>query len=291
MQHDFLPVVIRYDGMDADGHVIDLGLLGQSIQGASKLLGSAGSIVMTGQFAKKTKSMSVRVLAGQPEAHCWEIPAIITTVLVPAVAPMFPIIKEAATAAATKAVTAIVNYAISTVAGRTKEADMSRDIAIKFLEEMGHTSRTAIEAMERLATSQRPAIRMFVAPVGQSCSSARIGDPAFGSVTIDASMREAIDAPEEVEITDAQDFEILISEFDFRNRSCKLSMRDHIDDRITGEITDPIAQVAKNPYSTALDNQRWLCVRGKAQLKAGELEKLYISDLAPRSLPAPSIGG
>ncbi|QDM28297.1 hypothetical protein FNL55_20365 [Tardiphaga sp. vice352] len=291
MQHDFLPVVIRYDGMDADGHVIDLGLLGQSIQGASKLLGSAGSIVMTGQFAKKTKSMSVRVLAGQPEAHCWEIPAIITTVLVPAVAPMFPIIKEAATAAATKAVTAIVNYAISTVAGRTKEADMSRDIAIKFLEEMGHTPRTAIEAMERLATSQRPAIRMFVAPVGQSCSSARIGDPAFGSVTIDASMREAIDAPEEVEITDAQDFEILISEFDFRNRSCKLSMRDHIDDRITGEITDPIAQVAKNPYSTALDNQRWLCVRGKAQLKAGELEKLYISDLAPRSLPAPSIGG
>ncbi|QDM18089.1 DUF7946 domain-containing protein [Tardiphaga sp. vice278] len=291
MQHDFLPVVIRYDGMDADGHVIDLGLLGQSIQGASKLLGSAGSIVMTGQFAKKTKSMSVRVLAGQPEAHCWEIPAIITTVLVPAVAPMFPIIKEAATAAATKAVTAIVNYAISTVAGRTKEADMSRDIAIKFLEEMGHTPRTAIEAMERLATSQRPAIRMFVAPVGQSCSSARIVDPAFGSVTIDASMREAIDAPEEVEITDAQDFEILISEFDFRNRSCKLSMRDHIDDRITGEITDPIAQVAKNPYSTALDNQRWLCVRGKAQLKAGELEKLYISDLAPRSLPAPSIGG
>jgi hypothetical protein len=64
MQHDFLPVVIRYDGMDADGHVIDLGLLGQSIQGASKLLGSAGSIVLTGQFAKKTKSMSVRVLAG-----------------------------------------------------------------------------------------------------------------------------------------------------------------------------------------------------------------------------------
>lgn len=288
MQHDFLPVVIRYDGMDADGHVIDLGLLGQSIQGASKLLGSAGSIVMTGQFAKKTKSMSVRVLAGQPEAHCWEIPAIITTVLLPAVAPMFPIIKEAATAAATKAVTAIVNYAISTVAGRKKEADMSREIAIKSLEEMGHTSRTAIEAMERLATSHKPAIRMFVAPVGQSCSNARIGDPAFGSISIDSLMREAIDAPEEIEILETSDFEILISEFDFRNRSCKFSTRDRLDDRFTGEITDPIAQVPKNPYSAALDNQRWLWVRGKAQVKAGDLEKLYISDLAPRSLPAPS---
>jgi hypothetical protein len=113
MDHDFLPVIIRYDGLDADGHVIDLGLLGQSIQGASRLLGSAGSIVMTGQFAKQTQALSVRVLAGQPQAHCWEIPAIITTVILPAAAPMLPAIKDAATAAATRAVTGIVNYAIS----------------------------------------------------------------------------------------------------------------------------------------------------------------------------------
>lgn len=164
---------------------------------------------------------------------------------------------------------------------------MSRDIAIKSLEEMGHTSRTAIEAMERLATSQRPAIRMFVAPVGQSCSNVRIGDPAFGSVSIDAAMRQAIDAPEEIEISETADFEILISEFDLLNRSCKFSMRER-QDRIPGEITDPAAQTPQNPYSAALDNQRWLWVRGKAQLKTGELEKLYISDLAPRSIAAPS---
>ena len=288
MDHDFLPIIIRYDGLDADSHVIDLGLLGQSIQGASRLLGSAGSIVLTGQFAKQTQALSVRVLAGQPQAHCWEIPAIITTVLLPAAAPMLLTIREAATAAATRAATGIVNYAISKVGGRNKEAEMSRDIAIKALEEMGHTSRAAVDAIERVALSQRPAIKLFVTPVGASCSLARIGEPSFGAVSVDVATRDVIDAPEEIEIGETSDYEILISEFDFKNRSCKFSMRDQTDpnERFNGEITDPVAQAPKNPYSTALDNQRWIWVRAKAQVKGGELDRLYISDLSQRPLSA-----
>jgi hypothetical protein len=152
MDHDFLPSIIRYDGLDADNHVIELGALGRSIQGASRLLGSAGSIVITGEFAKQSQALSVRVLAGQPQAHCWELPAIITTVM-PAAVPMLPAIKEAATAAATKAVTAIVNYALAKVGGQKKEADMAKEIALKALEEMGHTSRATVEAMERVVSA------------------------------------------------------------------------------------------------------------------------------------------
>jgi hypothetical protein len=64
--------------------------------------------------------------------------------------------------------------------------------------------------------------------------------------------------------------------------------QDNLDDRFNGEITDPVAQSPKNPYSTALNNQRWLWVRAKAQVRDGELEKLYISDLSTRALPAPA---
>jgi hypothetical protein len=273
MDHGFLPIIIRYDGLDADRHVIELGHLGRSIQGASRLLGSAGSIVVTGQFAKQSQALSVRVLAGQPRAHCWELPALITTIL-PAAAPMLPTIKEAATAAATKAVTAIVNYAIAKVGGRNKEADMARDIAIKALEEMGHTSRATVEAMERVVLAQRPAIKLFVSPVGESCNIARIGDPSYGAISVDVATREIIDAPELTEIKETTDYEILISEFDYKNRSCKFSLRDQANpnDRLNGEITDPVAQSPKNPYSTALDNQQWLWVRAKAEIKDGELD-------------------
>ena len=287
MNYDFEPIIIRYDGHDAAQHVVELGALGQSIQGASRLLGSAGSIVVTGQFAKQTPALAVRVLAGQSQAHCWELPAIIVS-LAPVAAPMLPAIQEAAKTAATKAVTGIVNYAISKLSGKTTEAQMAQEIAIKALAEMGHTSRTAIESMERLASSQRPAVRLFVSPIGESCSVARIGTPNYGAIPIDSEMREAIDTPDPIEIMEVAEYEILISEFDFKNRSCKFSLRGQEDpnDRFNGEITDPVAQVPKNPYSAALDNQRWIWVRAKAQLKNGEIERLYISDLATRSLPA-----
>jgi hypothetical protein len=172
---------------------------------------------------------------------------------------------------------------------RNKEANMSRDIAIKALEEMGHTSRTAVEAIERVAMAQRPAVKLFVAPVGESCNFARIGDPSYGAFSVDIATREIIDAPEIAEIGETSDYEILITEFDFKNRSCKFSLRDQANpnDRFNGEITDPVAQSPKNPYSAALDNQRWLWVRAKAQIKGDELDKLYISDLSARALPAP----
>jgi hypothetical protein len=289
MDYQFLPIVIRYDGLDADGHLIDLALLGRSIQGASRLLGSAGSLVITGQFTKQSKAFSVRVLAGQPQAHCWELPAIIATIM-PAATPMLPTLTDIASKAATKAVTGIVNYAISRVGGRSKEAEMARDIAIKSLEEMGHTSRTAIEAMERVVSAQRPAIKLFVSPVGDSCNLARIGDPEYGAISVDVATRAVIDSPQAAEILNGRDYEILISEFDLKNHSCKFSMRnqDEPNHRFNGEITDPVAQLPKNPYSAALDNQQWIWVHAKAQVRNGELERLFISDLASRALGAPA---
>lgn len=293
MTVEFDPIVIRYDGLEADGHVIDLGMLGQSIQGAARLLGSAGSIVVTGHFIKQTPSFAVRVLARPPEAHCFEI-IVHLDALAPvgmATLPIFPIIQDGAKKVATKAVTGIVNYALSKLSGKKSEMELAQNVAIKALEEMGQTSRAAFEAMERMSASQRSAIKLFVAPIGEACSVARIGDQANGAVLIDTAARAVIDAPEDIEIGETSEYEVLITEFDIKNRSCKLSFRDQEEAelRVVGEITDPAAQLPKNPYSTALDNQRWIWVRAKAQMKQGEIEKLYISDLAPRSLPVSAI--
>jgi hypothetical protein len=285
MNYEFEEIVIRYDGLDAAQHMVELGALGQSIQGASRLLGSAGSIVVTGQFAKQSNALTVRVLAGQPRAHCWELPAIVVT-LTPAAAPMLPAIQEAAKKAATKAVTGIVNYAISKLGGKKTEMQMAQEIAVKALEEMGQTSRTAIEAIERLATSQRPAVKLFVSPVGESCSVARIGREDYGAISVDPAMRQIIDASEPAQILEMADYEILISEFDLRNRSCKFSLRnqENPNDRFSGEITDPVTQAPQNPYSEALNKQRWLRVKAKAQLRNGEMEKLFILDVAQTPL-------
>lgn len=281
MAYQFEPIILKYEGLETDQNIIDLGQLGQSIQGAARLLGSAGSLVQTGQYVKKSPALSVRVVAGAPRSGSYELSALIVSVL-PTVSPLLPFIGDFAKTSATKAVTGIANYAIARIGGRKKEAEMAFELAGKALTEMGLTSRTSIEAIERVALGQRPAIKLFVSPIGESCATARIGEESNGAIAIDRSIRDAIEAPEPVEIGLTGNFEILLSELDLKNKSCKFFLRgdDDPDHRTNGEITDPTLLTPSNPYSAALDGQKWLAVVGKPQLKDGEIERLYIADLA-----------
>jgi hypothetical protein len=283
MAYLFEPIILKYEGFDTDQNIIELDQLGQSIRGAARLLGSAGTLVETGHFIKKMPALSVRVLAGVPGPGSYELPALIMSVLPPGT-PLLPVLGDFAKTSATKAVTGIVNYAIAKLGGRKNEAQMAIELADKALTEMGHTSRAAIGAIERVALNQRPAVKLFISPVGESCASARIGETHNGAITIDKPTRDAIEATEPVEIGLTGRFEVLLSELDLKNRSGKFSLRDDedLDHRTNGEITDPVLLTPNNPYSAALDAQRWLAVMGKPQLKEGEIEKLYISDLAPR---------
>jgi hypothetical protein len=290
MDQEALRIVLRYDGLDADKHAIDLNQLGQSIQGAAKLLGSAGHIAVTGQFAKQQQALSVRVLAGPAQANCYEFAALLMTIG-PAGPLIFPSMRDAAYAAMKKAVTGVVNYTLAKIGGRRSEAEIAADVAKTALAEMGHTSRTVVEAMERAVSSLRPAARAFVAPVGQSCSLAQIGTSTDGALSIDKLTRDVIDAPEPMEIGPVASYEILISELDLKNRSCKFSLHDQDDpdNRFNGEITDPLIDTPDNPYSRAFNQQAWLAVSAKPRLRDGEVERLYISDTAIfRSLPAPT---
>jgi hypothetical protein len=277
--HQFDPIVLSYRGLETDQNVIDLSQLGRSIQGASKLLGSAGTLVETGRFVKKEAALSVRVVAGSPSPGSYELVACIVT-LSPVVAPYFPLIQDLGKSLATKAVTGIVNYAIAKIGGRKTEAQMAMDLAEKALTEMGLTSRTSVEAMERVAISQRAAIKMFVAPIGKSCAIAQVGAPENGAIAVDKSTRDVIESPVPIDIGPTGTFEIKISELDLKNKSCKFSLRDDDDQdhRTSGEIVDPILLAPHNPYIAALDGQKWISVVGKPHLKDGEIERLYIYD-------------
>lgn len=289
MDGDFHPIIIKYDGLEANNGLIDLAYLGRSLEGASRLLAMAGHIVSTGNYAKQAQALQVRVLTAQPRKGSYEIPAVLVT-MAPAIMPMFPTIADLSKKAATKAVEAIVNHAISLVSGKESEAKMAFDVADTALKEMGHTSRTAIEAIERVAATNKPAVRLLVAPVGLSCATAQVGNSENGAVQIDAKAREIIDAPDPVEIRSETQFDILISELDVKTHACKVTLRDHADQerRIAGEITDPQIKMPSNPYSRSLDAQKYISVKGKAQIKDGEIDRLFISDVVSSESASPS---
>jgi hypothetical protein len=107
---------------------------------------------------------------------------------------------------------------------------------------------------------------------------------------IDKPTRDAIEAPETLDVGPSAIYDILISELDLKKHTCKFELRDQDDpdQRFNGEITDPVIDSPSNPYSRAFHEQRWLPVFGKPRFKNGDLERLYISDIATRAaLPAP----
>ena len=278
---EFEPIILRYEGLDAAEHRIDLAQLGHSLQGAAQILGTAASIVETGEYAKRASAMPVRILAGVPQVGCWEVPAIIVTVL-PTI--QNSIFAEMGKKLASTATTKIVSFVLSRYApepAKPSDTAMALETVQKAMAEVGQTSRHAIDAVVRMAEQQRPAVRQLVFPVGLSCDTLVVGSIANGAIPIDRTLRAAIDAPDETEVFPAQHHEIMISEMDRVNRSCKFAFRgeEDLDHRVTGEITDPIIQMPNDPYSAAFSAQRWITVMGKLQTKRGEAEKLFISDI------------
>lgn len=281
MDTEFHSILLKYDGLDASNGLLELGQLGKSIEGASRLLGIAGHIVATGVYAKQAQAISVRVMVAPPRRGSVDLPAILMTA-VPAIAPVFPTIADITKKAATKAVEAIVNHVISKAGGKESEAKMALEIVDKAMRELGHTSRAAIGAVERVAVHNKLAIRMFVAPVGESCATAQIGNIENGAILIDTQTREVIDAPEPIEIGKETQFDVFISELDLKTQSCKVTFRGSEDPthRINGEITDPQVRVPENAYSKAFNAQKFISVKGKAQIKDGEIDRIFISDVA-----------
>ena len=195
---DFNPIILRYEGLDTAREEIELAQLGTPLHGAAQILGSAAHVVVTGEYAKT--ALAVRILAGIPRKGSWELPAVIMTGA-PIAMPIFPVIADIGKKATTKAVTSVFSYVISKV-GSSKKSDVQAAMTVveKALIEIGQTSRHAIDAVERITANQRPAIKLFVSPIGETCDSIRVGETIDGAISVDRTMRDMIEQPEPVQI-------------------------------------------------------------------------------------------
>ncbi|WP_148283407.1 hypothetical protein [Reyranella massiliensis] len=276
----FTAIRIRYDGVDASHHQIDLHQLGQSLQGAARLIAVSSHIALREEYISRTPAMAVRVLAEPPRAHCFDVNAVIYWSMA-----ALPIVK----AAAPKAVEAIVTYFIKTFA-KPSEASKALDVAGQAVEALRQVSMKTIESGDKHAANlrdvlmiaaqdQRPALRNFSAPIGASASTATIGDPQT-AYPIDVAARQLIDAEPKVTYGLTQPFTVFISELDTQTGHGKVAIKGAEEGkRFPCVIGDPVVKEARSAYSSALDAQRWLTVSAKPHLNInGDIERLTILD-------------
>jgi hypothetical protein len=63
-------ITIRFDGLDAEDHEIDLFTLGESLQGLARIAGTVGHFAATQEYSRYFRSHELKVLAKEPRENC-----------------------------------------------------------------------------------------------------------------------------------------------------------------------------------------------------------------------------
>lgn len=263
---------IRYEGGDAALHTIDLNQLGESMQGFARILAMTANFIETGKINRHLDAMSVQVLAKPvPEHHCYEVLASIKSLLVT---------KEFFAGLASGSLPAIVQYVLGR---RDKEEMKYLSSALEKQMELnaGNSEKTMerlLSTIDKLADALRPSVKRALAPVGKSCHQIDLytGGQRMGS--LDAELKQDITGAQTAFPDHARRYTGVITGLDMATGACKMTL-DGEDERIAGQILDPVVFNPGNPYAEAMASASKISVLAKAETdQDGAIIKLYVMD-------------
>lgn len=279
MSESEIVIPIRYDGMDAERHQVELYSLGESLQGMARILAVVGHFAATGEYAKQMQALDAKVYLKETRGNCVTVDAVLE------------VVKGYGLADGTLAaiVTGLVTWLFQR--GASERADMRaiKDTADKLLASLadsqrqrdllqGQTVDRLAATIDRMADALRPSLKAAVAPIGRSCKFMTVGAGA----AIDEAMADAIRSEVATDVTPPRQWQIVITEMDLETATAKVRLigEDESSDngRVKAKITDPAFGVAGDIYRRAFAVQSPLTATAKATLRDGEIQTLFITD-------------
>ncbi|KAA0983276.1 hypothetical protein [Pseudomonas sp. ANT_J28] len=275
-----LPFEIRYEGMDADDHRIDMAALAESLDGFSRIYAVVGHFISTGQYAKQMQALNVKAYAQESEAKCFNISAVLDFA---SSAGLFQGVMGAA-------LTAIVAYVIHRSSGNKEEMKHLKDLLEQQLGFSKQVTERMMDTIDRLSDGLRPSVKKAVSPVGDTCSRIDLYAEGKKHQTMDQSLKDSLVDDSDSQVLGEKVYVVEISEMDRIKRTCKVHLvgpdteegteEDGTPRRINADITDPAALIEPNVYMEAWYKSTKLNVKAKALLRNGLIAKMYISDTA-----------
>lgn len=265
---------IRYDGLDADNHAIEISALADSLKGMGRIIGTVGAFAVSGKLILHADARPMKVVVGPPEPNCLTLVAAWEWIN------QTDVVSNAVGGLAVALVTAIVAH----VRGQKEEMKHLRAVAEEAIRAAGHRDEKVIERMldtvDRMAEKLAPAVRQAVEPVGTTARTMTIGDARGGrAVVVDQALKDAIRAAGELTLGDEMMVSVRFVEMNLESKTCRLRLADSAEDdqKHQGEITDPEFLMPQNAYAVAFAAKSPLTVRARPTLRDGEIEKWYIS--------------
>lgn len=265
-------ITLRYDGLDAEQHELDLYSLGESMQGFARVTGTVAHLALTQEYKRYFRSHSLRVLAKEPQANCYRVDLV------------FEFIKQHQILSGSFGVTiaALIPwlYIRATKADESGQRDHLARVAVEAMAQQNkEVTDRLLDTIEQMAADLKPAMLQSTSPIDMSCATIGILTPER-DYFLGAKEKKALLLPSANELSDLTDFTVLITELDLERKTCKARFPHETDDRrIPCEINDPLLRTVKNPYSSAMDAGEPILVKAKALFQDFVIKRLYISDV------------
>lgn len=273
MSSEIARLTLRFDGLDASSHQIDLYSLGESLQGFARILSTVGHFSATQEYSKNFSVHTVKTYAQEVRANCFSVDMVIDWVQQ----------NQIFSGSAGAVLAVILPWIFSRHKNKAAEMKLLKDALDKAIEQLGNRDQEVINRLastiEKMAEELRPAARQAVYPIGQSCKTISIFEKGNSTPidVINEQDKAEISKLQDGEVTGIQEFNIVISELDKQKATCKVSVNGATK-RISASISDPLINTPDNVYYKAFVSNETLKVTGKAVVKDGELSKLVIMD-------------
>lgn len=266
-------LTIRFDGLDAEKHEIDLFTFGESMQGIARIAGTVGHLISTHQYSRYFRSHDLKVLAQEPRANCFSIDI------------AFEFMKQHQILSGSfgTLIAILFPYLYLKMTKRDTEAQSLNTTLVQLLNESTGNNNILthrlLDNIERMSLDLQPAMRQSVSPIGGTCKTITFISPIRRD-TFNAQDKAILALTSLDAITEVQNFNVLITELDLERGSCKARMADDPDNRrVSAVISDPLLNQTNNPYSLAMAAGDFIPVKAKAVIEKGEIRKLFISDI------------
>lgn len=267
--------VVKYEGGDAEQHVLDMRQLGESLIGIERLINTGLYVLEHGERPGHGRVLKSVIRVSTPQPGSLEfVPDLLAGV--------YPLLNESIVQKHIGAILRqLVKIPLLAMGGLEHEAqDRTHDLVEKLLaaseraDERRH--REQMKVYDLLSHQWAyDAARNAISPVGRGCDCMQILDDET-SDTITPMMAEAIRTRGSVKIGEPRELSVLVDGFIHRTRQLRVVHPDMPDRLVTAYVRDPAFDVAPNIYTEAASSRKRLRVHARDLRKGDRLIALEI---------------
>lgn len=286
---------LKYEGLDANRHLLDSGQYAKSVDGASRLYRLISHYCIYGEVLASRQHSDIRCFSAPPKEGSFEQ----TLVILTGVTHQMPAFADVYKKAFDWLTSQVLAYVKKALTGNTdmkelvevikeqakQSSDLNHIMANGLIKANDNAHQYADKVTERLLATlpllveaARSPMRNTLAPVGKSCD--QITQFADSEHPVEITEPEALAIRSNGEVSVGEPGDYLISRIyalSVDTGVCRVQIGGY-SGSVHGKITDVALSFPNNAYTQAMGSHATLKVRARPVYKDGDLHRLFITE-------------